>query len=143
MASRLVRAIGGVELALDSSQMAAYHCAAALASNYIVSTVDAAAQVLAAAGVSPAQAVQALVPLADGALRNVAARGTAEGLTGPVRRGDAATIQRHLEVLRARPELSELYRALARQAAAIAARLDGPDAPDAAGLASIRQLLER
>jgi predicted short-subunit dehydrogenase-like oxidoreductase (DUF2520 family) len=141
-AGALVGALGGIVLALDSSQMASYHCAAALASNYIVSAIDAAAQVLAGAGVSPTQAAQALVPLAEGALRNVAAKGTTEGLTGPVRRGDAQTIQRHLEALASKPDVAQLYRALARRAVEIAARIDGPEAPDREGLKAIRQILE-
>ena len=115
--------------------------AAALASNYIVSAIDAAAQVLAGAGVSPTQAAQALVPLAGGALRNVAAKGTTAGLTGPIRRGDAVTIQRHLDALREHPELAQLYRALALHAIEIATRIDGPDAPDRAGLDAIRAIL--
>jgi predicted short-subunit dehydrogenase-like oxidoreductase (DUF2520 family) len=141
-AERLVGAIGGVVLELDQTQMAAYHCAAALASNYIVATLDAAAAVLVGAGVSTAAAVQALVPLAEGALQNVRAKGTTDGLTGPVRRGDAQTVQRHLEALRSKPELAEIYRALARRAVEIAARIDGPEAPDRAGLAAIRTLIE-
>ena len=121
--------------------MGAYHAAAALASNYIVAAIDAAAAVLASAGVSPAQAAQALVPLAEGALRNVSTHGTTDGLTGPVRRGDAQTVQRHLEALRGKPELAEIYRALARRAVEIAARIDGREAPDRAGLDAIRKLL--
>ena len=140
-AGKLVTAIGGIVLPLDGSQMAAYHAAAALASNYIVAAIDAAAAILASAGVPPAQAAQALVPLAEGALRNVAAHGTTDGLTGPVKRGDAQTVQRHLDALRGRPELAEIYRALARRAVEIAARIDGPGAPDRAGLAAIRELL--
>jgi predicted short-subunit dehydrogenase-like oxidoreductase (DUF2520 family) len=107
-----------------------------------VAAIDAAAAVLASSGVSAADAAQALVPLAEGALRNVRAKGTTDGLTGPVRRGDAQTVQRHLEALRGRPELAEIYRALARRAVEIAARIDGPDAPDRAGLAAIRTLIE-
>ena len=142
-AAKLVAALGGIVLALDSSQMGAYHAAAALASNYIVAAIDAAAQVLAGAGVSPTQAAQALVPLAEGALRNITAHGTTAGLTGPIRRGDAETIRRHLDALRSKPELVETYRALARRAVEIAARIDGPDAPDRAGLDAIRALLEQ
>jgi len=141
-AAKLVGAIGGIVLALDSSQMAAYHTAAALASNYVVAALDAAAETLAMAGVAPADAVRALVPLAEGALRNISARGTTGGLTGPIRRGDAPTIQRHLEALRTKPELVEIYRALANRALEIAGRIDGPDAPDRAGLDAIRALLE-
>jgi len=99
--------------------------------------------VLAGAGVSPTQAAQALVPLAEGALRNVSTKGTTEGLTGPIRRGDAVTIQRHLDALFEHPELAQLYRALARHAVEIAARIDGPDAPDRKGLDAIRAILEK
>ncbi|MBA3397278.1 MAG: DUF2520 domain-containing protein [Deltaproteobacteria bacterium] len=141
-ASKLVAAMGGVVLALDSSQMGAYHAAAAVASNYVVAALDAAAAILASAGVAPEQAAQALVPLAEGALRNITARGTTAGLTGPVRRGDAETIQRHLDALRGKPELAEIYRTLARRAVEIASRIDGQDAPDRAGLDAIRKLLD-
>ncbi len=141
MATRLVTSIGGVVLPLDGTQMASYHAAAALASNYIVAAVDAAAAVLSAAGIPADRAALALVPLAEGALKNISAHGTTAGLTGPVRRGDAATVQRHLEALRGRPELAEIYRALARRAVEIAARIDGRDAPDRAGLDAIRALL--
>ncbi|MBS1122914.1 MAG: hypothetical protein H6Q90_5142 [Deltaproteobacteria bacterium] len=140
-ATKLVTALGGITLPLDGSQMAAYHAAAALASNYVVAAIDAAAAVLASAGVAPDVAAKALVPLAEGALRNVTAHGTTGGLTGPVRRGDAVTIQRHLDALRGRPELAEIYRALARRAIEIAARIDGPDAPDRTGLEAIRGML--
>ena len=121
--------------------MAAYHAAAAVASNYVVAAIDAAAQILATAGVAADKAALALVPLAEGALRNITAHGTTAGLTGPIRRGDAKTIQRHLEALRGKPELVETYRALARRAVDIAARIDGPSAPDRAGLDAIRALL--
>lgn len=141
-ATRLVNALGGIVLPLEGSQMAAYHAAAALASNYVVAAIDAAAAALATAGIPTEQAAQALVPLAEGAIRNVAARGTTAGLTGPVRRGDAGTVERHLEALRGRPELVEIYRALARRAAEIASRIDGRDAPDRAGLDKIRALLQ-
>jgi predicted short-subunit dehydrogenase-like oxidoreductase (DUF2520 family) len=143
-AERLVGALGGVVLPLDSSQMAAYHAAAAVASNYVVGVIDAAAAILSSLGdVPPDKALLALVPLAEGALRNISAHGTTAGLTGPVRRGDAETIRRHLEALRGRPELVETYRALARRAVEIASRIDGPDAPDRAGLDAIRALLDQ
>ncbi len=141
-ASKLVEAIGGIVLPLDGTQMASYHAAAALASNYVVAAMDAAAAVLASTGVSADDAARALVPLAEGALRNITAHGTTGGLTGPIRRGDAATVQRHLDALRGKPELIEIYRALARRALEIAGRLDGKGAPDRAGLDAIRALLQ-
>jgi predicted short-subunit dehydrogenase-like oxidoreductase (DUF2520 family) len=140
-AGKLVAAISGIVLPLDGTQMASYHAAAAMASNYLVAAVDAAAAVLASAGVAPDKAAQALIPLAEGALRNIAAHGTTGGLTGPVRRGDLATVSRHLEAIRERPELAEIYRVLARRAVEIAARIDGREAPDRASLDAIRALL--
>jgi predicted short-subunit dehydrogenase-like oxidoreductase (DUF2520 family) len=143
MATKLVTALSGVVLALDGAQMASYHAAAAMASNYVVAVIDAAAAVLAGAGVAPDKAAQALVPLAEGALRNIAAHGTAGGLTGPIRRGDLVTVARHLDAVRDRPELAEIYRVLARHTVEIAARIDGRDAPDRADLEAIRSLLDR
>ena len=140
-ASNLVAALGGIVLPLDGSQMAAYHAAAALASNYLVATIDAAAEVLASVGVTPEKAAQALIPLAEGALRNIAAQGTTSGLTGPVRRGDVETIRRHLKTLQDKPELAEIYRALAKRAVEIASRIGGGDAPAPASLDAIRALL--
>ncbi len=141
-AARLVAALGGVVLPLDGSQMAAYHAAAALASNYVVATIDAAAEVLASVGVAPEKAARALIPLAEGALRNIAAQGTTSGLTGPVRRGEVETVRRHLKTLQDRPELAEIYRVLAKRAAEIASRIDGGGAPDRASLDAIRALLD-
>ncbi|MGE0545710.1 MAG: DUF2520 domain-containing protein [Kofleriaceae bacterium] len=141
-AAKLVAALGGIVLPLNGAQMAAYHAAAALASNYVVAAIDAAASVLSLAGIPAEQAAQALVPLAEGAVRNVATHGTTGGLTGPVRRGDVATVRRHLEALRGRPELAEIYRALALRAVEIAGRIDGRDAPDRAGLDAIRAALD-
>lgn len=144
MAGKLASVIGGVVLPLDRSQMAAYHAAAALASNYVVAAIDAAIQILADAGLTSTDAAATLVPLAEGALRNIVAHGTTYALTGPVRRGDASTVERHLQALRGSPELADVYRVLARHAVEIATRMAAnPDvaAPDSAGLDAIRGLL--
>jgi len=145
MAGKLVAAMNGVVLPLDGAQMAAYHAAAAMASNYVVALIDGAAAVLASVGIAPDRAARALVPLAEGALHNIAAPGpsggTTAGLTGPVRRGDLTTVSRHLDAIREQPELAEIYRVLARRAVEIAARIDGHDAPDRAALEAIRRLL--
>lgn len=148
MAGKLASAMGGVVLPLRREQMAAYHAAASLASNYVVAMLDAAVRGLVSTGVSVADATAALVGLADGALRNIVAHGTTYGLTGPVRRGDSATVERHLEALSGQPELLEIYRVLARHATEMASRIEArPDAldstPDRTGLDAIRVLLQR
>jgi predicted short-subunit dehydrogenase-like oxidoreductase (DUF2520 family) len=142
IAKRLVGAMGGAALPLEREQMATYHAAAAMASNYVVALIDAAAQALSAAGMPMEQAVSALVPLAQGALANVAERGAQRGLTGPIRRGDVQTVQRHLAALAARLDTVELYRALGRATVKLAETIDGPEAPAAESLAAIRSALE-
>ncbi|HTJ46476.1 MAG TPA: DUF2520 domain-containing protein [Kofleriaceae bacterium] len=146
-AQALVHAMGGTALELDGKHMASYHAAAAIASNYAVALLDAAAAVLSGIGVPPEQALAALVPLAQGAIANVAQRekegiaAIAAALTGPIRRGDAQTIERHLSALANDPEVAEIYRVLGRRTAAIAARLEGDGAPAPADLETIERLL--
>jgi predicted short-subunit dehydrogenase-like oxidoreductase (DUF2520 family) len=129
-AGLLVAALGGTALELSGERMAAYHAAAAVASNYVVVLLDLAAALLGDAGVEPSAAASALLPLVEGTLANVRERGTLAALTGPVRRGDAGTVARHLEALAGRPELRELYRALGRHAAAMTRRADAGAASD-------------
>jgi predicted short-subunit dehydrogenase-like oxidoreductase (DUF2520 family) len=98
---------------LDDVDRAAYHAGAAFASNYLVTIRAAAASLLEAAGAPP----EALDPLVRGVMDN------GFELTGPIARGDWETVERHLAVIRSeRPELEELYLALARATAAIARR---------------------
>ena len=122
VARALAVAIGGVPLVLESEQMAGYHAAASMASNFLVALLDAAGAVLAGVGMDPDEALRALVPLARGSLENVAARGARAGLTGPIQRGDVGTVERHLASLRDRPELLTLYRAMARHTLRLARR---------------------
>ncbi len=144
-AQTLVGLAGGSSLALDGAHMPAYHAACAFASNYVVALLDAAAAALGRAGLSERDALAALVPLAQGALANVAERGLAGGLTGPIRRGDELTVARHLDALaHGDPSLVELYQVLGRRTAAIAERLagiEGAEAPDGAALQAIRARL--
>ena len=51
----------------------------------------------------------ALLPLIDGAVSNIRRRGPVKALTGPIRRGDADTVKRHLAVM----DRPDLYRMLA------------------------------
>jgi predicted short-subunit dehydrogenase-like oxidoreductase (DUF2520 family) len=77
-------------------------------------------------GIARPEAV--LDPLATGALANARERGAAATLTGPVVRGEVATVRGHIEALRVRaPNLLEAYRLVARTillAAVDAGRLD-------------------
>jgi predicted short-subunit dehydrogenase-like oxidoreductase (DUF2520 family) len=99
---------------------AAYHAAAAMASNLLVVLEECAAELLDRAGVE-GDARELLAPLVLRTAANWAERGP-DALTGPVARGDATTVDRHLEALRtAAPELLPIYKALTERARVLAA----------------------
>jgi predicted short-subunit dehydrogenase-like oxidoreductase (DUF2520 family) len=95
----LARDIGARPRRVDDSQRALYHAAAVFASNYLVALLGVAVGLLEQAGWSEKEATAALVRLSEGVLLSVSRRGPTAGLTGPIRRGDVETVQRHLAVL--------------------------------------------
>ena len=103
---------------VPEEKRAAYHAAAAMASNLLVALEESAAELLARIGVEDAR--ELLAPLVLRTASNWAERGPA-ALTGPIARGDHATVQRHRVALaESAPELVRLYDALAMRAEAIA-----------------------
>ena len=109
----LAETLGLRPFELDDANRAAYHAGAAFASNYLVTIREAGRSLLEVAGAPP----DALDPLIRGVMDSDYA------LTGPIARGDWETVERHLGVIRAeRPELEDLYLALAAATAAIAGR---------------------
>ena len=121
---RLARDLGAKPRRVEDSERALYHAAAVFASNYVVSLLGEAASLLEASGWSEQEAVRGLAPLAEGAIANVTKRGPTAALTGPVRRGDALTIRRHLAALGELDERrhGDLYRMLGEVALEIAKR---------------------
>lgn len=109
-ATALAAAIGLRPVEVDDDDRAAYHAAASVAANFLV-TLEAAAERLAAtAGIDRA----ALLPLAQAALDNWARVGGERALTGPIARGDAATVARQRDAVAQRtPDLLALFDALA------------------------------
>ena len=100
-----------------------YHVAAVVASNHLVTLLDAAAAVWERAGLPGQAAVPALAPLSRSALEAVEALGAPQGLTGPAVRGDTETVRRHLDALRRRaPELLAVYRHLTEATISLAQR---------------------
>jgi predicted short-subunit dehydrogenase-like oxidoreductase (DUF2520 family) len=112
---QVTRDIGAQPFSLDGIDRAAYHAAAVFASNDVIALMAAAARAWELAGLPAAAAREALAPLMLAAARNVAVRDLPAALTGPVVRGDATTVERHLAALAAEPSLRDLYAALARE----------------------------
>lgn len=120
---RLVRPPRGTLLRVPEERLPLYHAAAVLASNCAVGLVDAAVALLRNAGLEPAQALAALSPLLAASLGNALTMGTERALTGSVPRGDAGTVERHLEARRDLPQpLQSLYREFGRYLVGLAER---------------------
>ena len=115
----LAARLGMRTVAVPDADRAAYHAAASIASNLLI-TLEAAAERLAAtAGVDRAL----LAPLVRATVENWAALGPERALTGPIARGDEATVERHREAIAERtPELLPLYDALAEATRELAGR---------------------
>lgn len=117
----LAEALGGRPLVLAPGAKALYHAAAVCASNYVVAVAAMAERLWAAAGLPPSAAMPALLPLLQGAVANLGALGVRGALTGPIARGDTATVARHLAALAEKePDLLPAYRALGREALRLA-----------------------
>ncbi|MBW2366990.1 MAG: DUF2520 domain-containing protein [Deltaproteobacteria bacterium] len=90
-----------------------YHASAVVASNYLVTLMDLSLRLLKKAGIEASDAVDVLYPLVKGTLTNIEKIGIPQALTGPIARGDLATIADHLQAMgRQTPELLHLYKAL-------------------------------
>ncbi|QLQ38291.1 Rossmann-like and DUF2520 domain-containing protein [Micromonospora robiginosa] len=114
-AARLVADLGGVPEWVGEAERPLYHAALAHGANHLVTLVNDAADRLRDAGVDRPEKV--LAPLLRAALENALRLGD-DALTGPVSRGDAGTVRRHLDRLSATaPESVPAYLALARRTA--------------------------
>ncbi|MBS1870720.1 MAG: DUF2520 domain-containing protein [Actinobacteria bacterium] len=118
VARQLALHLGLTPFHVADADRAAYHAAASIASNFLL-TLEAAAERLAAdAGVERA----ALVPLVRATVENWAAMGAERALTGPIARGDDETVMRQRHALAERaPELLPLYDALVEATRRLAA----------------------
>jgi predicted short-subunit dehydrogenase-like oxidoreductase (DUF2520 family) len=116
-ARRLAVALAMRPFEIADEDRTAYHAAASMAANFLVTLESAAARLAATAGVERAL----LLPLVRAAVERWAVEGEAS-LTGPIARGDEATVARHREAIAERaPELLDLYDVLADATRAVAA----------------------
>ncbi len=111
-AARLVADLGGIPEWVAEDARPVYHAALAHGANHLVTLVNEAADLLRAAGIEEPSRI--LSPLLHASLDNALLMGDA-ALTGPVSRGDAGTVGKHLD--RMPPEAVPAYLALARRTA--------------------------
>jgi predicted short-subunit dehydrogenase-like oxidoreductase (DUF2520 family) len=109
VAHALAEALGMRAVAVADHDRHAYHAAASIASNFLVTLQGVAERLAATAGVER----ELLVPLVRAAVENWAALGSERALTGPIVRGDELTVARQRAAVAERaPDLLELFDAL-------------------------------
>jgi predicted short-subunit dehydrogenase-like oxidoreductase (DUF2520 family) len=116
VSERLAVAVGAHVLYIPPGEKARYHAAAVFASNFPTVLMCLAEELLREVGIAPEVAGRALHPLFASAVENLRGGAGASALTGPIVRGDADTVERHLLALRAHPDTLDAYRALSRAA---------------------------
>ena len=134
-AARLARAfarrLGMVPRSFPGLDTVGYHAAAGLVANGAAALAATGAELLLRCGVPRDVAPKLLGPLLRSVAENVEALAFPAALTGPIRRGDAGAVERHLAVLRARlPEAVPLYLASAAAQLPLARAL-GEGTPEA------------
>jgi len=122
----LAAALGARPRRVRDEQRAAYHAAASLAANLLVALADQSRLVFRSIGWADADALDAVRSLMRGSLEALDAVGLPEALSGPMRRGDAGTVARHVAALAsvtvpgARVRPMAVYRVLGRAAVDVA-----------------------
>jgi predicted short-subunit dehydrogenase-like oxidoreductase (DUF2520 family) len=115
VAESLVVEMGGEPVWVPESARPLYHASLTVASNHLVTLVNDSLTLLSGAGVD--EPGRLIAPLLSASLDNVLRLGDA-ALTGPVSRGDVATVASHVRTLeRAAPDVLPSYVAMARRAA--------------------------
>ncbi|MGH8953467.1 MAG: DUF2520 domain-containing protein [Microbacterium sp.] len=115
VAEQLAAALGATPFRVDDAHRAAYHAAASFASNFVLTVLDAAERLAAPSGLDRAH----LAPLLQQTVDNWVASGAASALTGPIARGDEATVARQRA---ASADFADLFDALAAATRAVADR---------------------
>jgi len=114
--SALFSDIGAKPIQSPELDSASYHTGLVIASNYLVTLSAMAKTLLSDAGIDKVDSSYMVAHLMHNTLANIAASDEAKALTGPIARGDIATIRKHLEVLASAPQsVRECYRTLGIQ----------------------------
>jgi predicted short-subunit dehydrogenase-like oxidoreductase (DUF2520 family) len=118
VAEALAARLGMRATSVADEDRVAYHAAASIASNFLVTLEGAAERLAATAGVDRAL----LAPLVRAAVDDWAERGAEDALTGPIARGDEGTVARQRAAIAERtPDLLPLFDAMADATRAVAA----------------------
>src|SRR5690625_886762 len=112
---RIAGLLGARTLTVDERQKAHLHVAAVIASNYLITLIDASTETGSLGGMDKEQVREALYPLVQTSLKNMKSASFEEAVSGPIARGDIETVKHHLQLLEQRKELKAFYAALGLQ----------------------------
>jgi predicted short-subunit dehydrogenase-like oxidoreductase (DUF2520 family) len=119
----------GRALYIRPDRLSYYHAGAVMGSNAVMAVLDVALILIEHAGVSPDDARHGIAPLARTSLDNALISGPQAALTGPVARGDAATVAAHADALRhVDPAVRGLYLAVSTHLLQLARQRGLPEA---------------
>jgi predicted short-subunit dehydrogenase-like oxidoreductase (DUF2520 family) len=116
VARKIARNLGGRPFAIEPKHKVAYHAWGAFTSPLLVALLVNAEQVARAAGVSAVEARRKMLPILKQTIENYRELGPAGAFSGPLVRGDAEIVRKHLQILRKIPGATEVYIGLARTA---------------------------
>ncbi len=139
-AKALVVAIGAVPRQWPSLDRALYHAAGGVVANGAAALAAQGAELLRRGGVPAKDVNKVLGPLLRSVAENIESLGLPTALTGPVRRGDARAIEKHLTVL---PRASRaLYLALAKAQLSLAREIGDASPRDLRDVANVIRSFE-
>lgn len=98
---------------IPTEAKAKYHAAASVASNQLTGLLWMAVELLKESGITRETAYQMLEPLVKNNVNTIFSQGCQEALTGPIERGDAGTVEKHLQALN-HPLWNQSYRAVGK-----------------------------
>ncbi len=116
VARRIARELGGDSFSLPPSRKSAYHAWATMTSPLLLAFLVTLEEVARAAGLTPQKARRKSLPIIRQTLENYSRLGASRSFSGPLVRGDAATVAKHLAVLKKLPAGRKVYVALAQAA---------------------------
>jgi predicted short-subunit dehydrogenase-like oxidoreductase (DUF2520 family) len=115
-AQTIVEDLGGNPFVIRKQNKVLYHVFGSFASPLVIALMATMEEVAAEAGIRKRDVKSVMVPLLWQTLRNYLKHDAALAFSGPLARGDVATIQKHLRELDRLPHASEVYTALAKAA---------------------------
>jgi predicted short-subunit dehydrogenase-like oxidoreductase (DUF2520 family) len=116
LAKRVIGDLGGSAVAIKKQDKVLYHAFGTFASPMVIALMASLEQVGKAAGIKRSDIRTMAGPLLRQTLNNYLEHGAAAAFSGPLVRGDVATVRSHLTALQATPQAREAYVSLARAA---------------------------